>query len=90
LPAATLTEYAGRYHLDGDSFVTIGVDGPGLSVQFSQGGPQSRLLPENSSTFFMVKDESYVFAREGDRVTSLTLRGPGREIVAEKVAPAAP
>lgn len=85
LPAATLAEYAGRYRLDGDNFVTVGVDGPGLSVQFSQGGPQSRVLPENPTTFFMIKDESLVFAREGTQVKSLTIRGPGREMVAEKV-----
>jgi CubicO group peptidase (beta-lactamase class C family) len=85
LPAATLAEYAGRYRLDGDNFITVGVDGPGLSVQFSQGGPQSRVLPENPTTFFMIKDESLVFAREGTRVKSLTIRGPGREMVAEKV-----
>jgi hypothetical protein len=54
-------------------------------VQFSQGGPQSRVLPENPTTFFMIKDESLVFAREGTRVKSLTIRGPGREMVAEKV-----
>lgn len=86
LTAATLAEYAGRYHLDGDFFVTIGVDGPGLSVQFSQGGSQARLLPENPTTFFMTKDESYIFSREGGQVTAVTIRGPGSEMVAEKVA----
>jgi D-alanyl-D-alanine carboxypeptidase len=86
LPAAALTDYVGRYQLDGDDFLTIAVDGPGLSAQFSQGGPQSRLLPENPTTFFMTKDESYVFARESGKVTSLTIRGPGREIKADKVS----
>jgi CubicO group peptidase (beta-lactamase class C family) len=85
LPAAALAEYVGRYRLDGDAFVSVGVDGPGLSVQFSQGGPQSRVLPENSSTFFMVKGESFVFSREDGQVTSLTIRGPGPEMVARKV-----
>jgi CubicO group peptidase (beta-lactamase class C family) len=90
LPAAALADYVGRYKLDGDNFLTIAVDGPGLSAQFSQGGAQSRLLPENPTTFFMIKDESYVFSRDGAKVTSLTIRGPGREIVAEKVASQVP
>jgi hypothetical protein len=84
LPAATLAEYVGRYQLEGDNFLTIGVDGPGLSVQFSQGGPQSRLLPEDPSTFFMIKNESYVFSRENGQVTRLTIRAGGNEVVANK------
>lgn len=89
LPAATLAEYVGRYHLDGDFFVTIGVDGPGLSVQFSQGGAQSRMLPESPTTFF-IKDERYIFSREGGQVTTLTIRVGSGEMVAEKVATPAP
>jgi hypothetical protein len=84
LPAASLVDYVGRYQLDAENFLTIGVDGPGLSVQFSQGGPQSRMLPENPSTFFIAKDDSYVFSREGGQVTRLTIRGGGREVVADK------
>lgn len=86
LAAATLVEYIGRYQLDGENFLTIAVDGPGLSVQFSQGGPQSRLLPENPSTFFITKDDSYVFSREGGQVARLTIRGGGQEVVARKAA----
>jgi hypothetical protein len=86
LPAATLAEYVGRYQLDGENFVTIGVDEPGLSAQFSQGGPQSRLLSENPSTFFLTKADSFVFSREGGQVTSVTIRMNGREMVARKVA----
>jgi D-alanyl-D-alanine carboxypeptidase len=84
LPAASLVDYVGRYQLDAESFLTIGVDGPGLSVQFSQGGPQSRLLPENPSTFFITKDDSYVFSRDGGRVTRVAIRSGGREVVADK------
>ena len=47
LPAAKLAEYVGRYRVDGERFLTIAVDGPGLSIQFSEGGPQSRMFPEN-------------------------------------------
>ena len=86
LPAAALVDYVGRYQLDAENFLTIGVDGPGLSVQFSQGGAQSRLLPENPSTFFITKDDSYVFSREGGRVTRVAIRGGGREVVADKAA----
>jgi D-alanyl-D-alanine carboxypeptidase len=86
LPAAKLAEYVGRYRVDGERFLTIAVDGPGLSIQFSEGGPQSRMFPENPSTFFIIKNESFTFAREGGQVTSVTLRGsPGRELVATKV-----
>jgi D-alanyl-D-alanine carboxypeptidase len=84
LPASSLVDYVGRYQLDPENFLTIGVDGPGLSVQFSQGGPQSRMLPENPSTFFIAKDDSYVFSREGGQVTRLTIRGGGREVIADK------
>jgi hypothetical protein len=60
--------------------------GPGLSIQFSEGGPQSRMLPENPSTFFITKRDSFIFAREGGQVTSVRLRGdPGSEVVAAKV-----
>jgi D-alanyl-D-alanine carboxypeptidase len=90
LPPAALVEYAGRYQLEGENFLTIGVDGPGLSVQFSQGGPQFRVLPENPSTFFIVKDESYAFSRENDKVTRLTIRAGSTQTVANKVAAAIP
>jgi hypothetical protein len=84
LPAAALAEYVGRYQLSGDNFLTIAVDGPGLSVQFSQGGPQSRLLPEDPSTFFITKNESYVFSRDGGQVNRLTIRAGSNEVVANK------
>jgi CubicO group peptidase (beta-lactamase class C family) len=90
LPVTALAEYVGRYRLDGDHFFTIGVDGPGLSVQYSQGGSQGRLLPENPTTFFMTKDQSYTFVRDGGQVTSVTIRGPNGERVAEKILTAAP
>ncbi|HJY36697.1 MAG TPA: serine hydrolase, partial [Steroidobacteraceae bacterium] len=89
LPAATLEEYAGRYRLDENSSLTVGVDGPGLSLQFSEGGPQVRVLPENPTTFFNAKDENYVFAKENGKVTQLAIRNGGAETVAVKVAPAA-
>ena len=88
LPAATLAEYVGRYQLNADNFLTIAVDGPGLSVQFSQGGPQSRLLPEDPSTFFITKNESYVFSREGGQVNRLTIRAGSNEVVANRDATA--
>ena len=89
LPAATLEEYAGRYRLDENSSLTVGVDGPGLSLQLSEGGPQVRVLPENPTTFFNAKDENYVFAKENGKVTQLAIRNGGAETVAVKVAPAA-
>ena len=32
------------------------------------------MLPETSSVFFISKDESYVFTREGGKVTQLEIR----------------
>ncbi len=88
LPAATLEEYAGRYWLDENSSLAVGVDGPGLSLQFSEGGPQVRVLPENPTTFFNAKDENYVFTKENGKVAQLAIRNGGAETVAIKVEPA--
>ena len=85
LPAATLEEYVGRYQLDETDSLTVGVDGPGLSLQFSEGGPQFRVLPENPTTFFSAKDENYVFSKENGKVTQLAIRNGGPETVAIKV-----
>jgi CubicO group peptidase (beta-lactamase class C family) len=85
LPAATLAEFVGRYQLDGNNFLTIAVDGPGLSVQSSQGGPQVRVLPENPATFFLTKGDSYMFSREEGQVTRLTISSGGNQTVANKV-----
>jgi CubicO group peptidase (beta-lactamase class C family) len=85
LPAATLEEYVGRYQLDETNSLTVGVDGPGLSMQFSEGGPQLRVLPENPTTFFSAKDENYVFSKANGKVTQLAIRNGGPETVAIKV-----
>jgi CubicO group peptidase (beta-lactamase class C family) len=89
LPAATLDEYAGRYQLDEQNTLMVGVDGPGLSMQFSAGGPQFRVLPENPTTFFSAKDENYVFAKESGKVTHLAIRNGGPETIATRIDPAA-
>jgi CubicO group peptidase (beta-lactamase class C family) len=88
LPVATLQEYAGRYQLDVSNSITVGVDGPGLSLQFSEGGPQVRVLPENATTFFSAKDENYVFTKENDKVTQLAIRNGGSETLATRIDPA--
>jgi len=88
LPPTTLAEYAGRYRLDEQNSLTVGVDGPGLSLQFSAGGPQVRVLPENPTTFFSAKDENYVFAQEHGKVTQLAIRNGGAETIATRIDPA--
>ena len=88
LPTEALAGYAGRYQVEAENFLTVGVDGPGLSMQFSDGGPQFRVLPENETTFFMAKDENYVFSRENGKVTKLTIGNDGPQTVATKVEPA--
>jgi hypothetical protein len=50
----------------------------------ARAAPNREWLPENPSTFFITKDDSYVFSREGGQVTRLTIRGGGREVVADK------
>jgi CubicO group peptidase (beta-lactamase class C family) len=89
LPAATLEQYAGRYRLDEKNSLDVGVDGPGLSLQFSEGGPQVRVLPENPTTFFSAKDENYVFTSQNDKVTQLAIRNGGSETIATRIDPAA-
>jgi D-alanyl-D-alanine carboxypeptidase len=74
LAPAVLGTYAGRYQVTPSNILTIAVDGPGLSIQSSEGFGQVRLLPETSSTFFISKDESYVFTRDAGNVTQLEVR----------------
>ena len=74
LAPTALAAYAGRYEVTPTNVLTIAVDGPGLSIQSSEGGPECRMLPETSSVFFISKDESYVFNRDADKVTQLEIR----------------
>lgn len=74
LEPAALAEYAGRYQVTPSNIVTIAVDGPGLSIQSSEGGAEARMLPETPSVFFISKDESYVFTREAGKVSELEIR----------------
>ena len=74
LEPAALAEYAGRYQVTSSNIVTIAVDGPGLSIQSSEGGAEARMLPETPSVFFISKDESYVFTREAGKVSELEIR----------------
>jgi len=59
LDPSALAAHAGEYQLDPTSIATVAVDGSGLSVQFSSGGAQWRMVPDSASTFFIVEDESY-------------------------------
>jgi D-alanyl-D-alanine carboxypeptidase len=74
LKPTALAEYAGRYQVTPSNIVTIAIDGPGLSIQSSEGGAEVRMLPETPSVFFISKDESYVFTREAGKVSELEIR----------------
>ncbi len=69
-----LAAYAGQYRAGATNILTIGVDGSGLSIQSSECCGQFHLVAETPSVFFLSKDESYVFIRNGDRVTQVEVR----------------
>jgi D-alanyl-D-alanine carboxypeptidase len=74
LGPSALTPYAGRYQLDSSNIATVGVDGSGLSMQFSSGGAQWRMVPDSANTFFIVEDESYVFTPADHRGMHLAIK----------------
>lgn len=67
LTAEQLSRWTGRYELGTGNFVVIGLDPPGLSIRAVDGGTQFRLVPERPDTFYISRDESYVFSP--DRLT---------------------
>ncbi len=74
LPASALAEFAGKYQIAPSIIATIAVDGGGLSIESNDSNGQFHLTAETASVFFLSKDESYGFTREGDRVTQLEVR----------------
>ena len=64
------------------NIVTIAVDEPGLSLQAAEGGSQYRLVAESPTTFYISRDESYVFS--DDR---FTISFGDTKIVAKKLSP---
>jgi hypothetical protein len=87
LTPEVLEQYAGQYQISADNVLTILVDGNNLSMQSSAGGAQFILRPENLTTFFISKDESYVFNLNDDgNVTHLTiLYGENEELRASRL-----
>jgi hypothetical protein len=85
LTARELAPLAGRYEVSPMNVVTIGVDEPGLSIQSDAGGGQYRLVAESASTFFISRDESYVFSGENGKITQLAIRTGDTEVVAKKL-----
>lgn len=83
-----LAKYAGRYRFGPGDVATIKVDGDALAVQgdtpiFSS---QCRLFAESATTFFISRDESYVFTLENGAVTQLTVEfGAGQRATAVKL-----
>jgi CubicO group peptidase (beta-lactamase class C family) len=87
LDPKTLTTLAGRYEFAPNNAATIAVDGTSLSVQgdspiFSS---QCNLLPESPTTFFISRDESYVFTVENGVATQLAVEFGGQRAVAVKL-----
>ena len=80
-----LAPLAGRYQVSATNIVIIGVDEPGLSIQSEAGGGQFRLVPENASTFFISRDESYVFTGENGKITQFAIRYGDTETIAKKL-----
>jgi D-alanyl-D-alanine carboxypeptidase len=80
LDPSVLTEYAGRYQLDPTTIATVAVDGEALSVQFSSGGAQWRMVPDSANSFFIVEDERYVFTRVAHQGMHLAIRVGNAEI----------
>ena len=87
LDSEVLAAYAGRYRFGPNDVATIEVDGNGLSVQgdvpvFSS---QCNLLPESPTTFFISRDESYVFTVQDGAVTQLTVKFEDQAFPAQKI-----
>jgi hypothetical protein len=68
------------------NIVIIGVDEPGLSIRSEAGGAQWRLVAETASTFFISRDESYVFSGEKGNITQFAIRNGNTEVVAKITA----
>jgi hypothetical protein len=80
-----LRTFAGRYRLAPDNVLTIGVDGEGLSVQSSAGGPQFHLVAESPTTFYISPEESYLFAVWRDVSVQLSIRAGVQELKAKRI-----
>jgi CubicO group peptidase (beta-lactamase class C family) len=85
LTARELAPLAGRYQVSPTDIVTIGVDEPGLSIQSEAGGGQWRLVAADASTFFISRDESYVFSKENGTITQFVIRYGDTETVAKRL-----
>ena len=87
LDAEVLEKYSGRYQFGPNDVVTIKVDGNGLSLQndtpvFSS---QCKMLAESPTTFFIARNESWVFAMKNGAVTQVTVKFGDQEFPAVKV-----
>ena len=80
-----LTTFAGRYRLAPDNVLTISVDGDGLSVQSSAGGPQFHLVAESPTTFYISPEESYQFTVWRDVSVLLSIRAGVQELKAKRI-----
>jgi CubicO group peptidase (beta-lactamase class C family) len=80
-----LRTFAGRYRLAPDNVLTIAVDGEGLSVQSSAGGPQLHLVAESPTTFYISPEESYQFTVWRDVSVLLTIRAGVQQLKARRV-----
>jgi CubicO group peptidase (beta-lactamase class C family) len=80
-----LRTFTGRYQLAPNNVLTIGVDGDGLSVQSSAGGPQLHLMAESPTTFYISPEESYQFTVWRDVSVLLTIRAGVQLLKARRI-----
>jgi hypothetical protein len=86
IDTAVYSDYVGEYELAPGAVITITRAGNKLLSQ-GPGQPQSELLPESLTTFFLRDvDASFTFIKdESGRVVQLTIRRAGREFQARRI-----
>jgi hypothetical protein len=87
LDAEALAKYSGHYQFGPNDVVTIKADGSGLSLQndtpvFSS---QCKMLAESPTTFFIARNESWVFTLKNGVSTQVTVKFGSREFPAVKI-----
>ncbi len=87
LDAEALAKYSGRYQFGPNDLVTIKAEGGGLGLQndtpaFSS---QCKMLAESPTTFFIARNESWVFTLKNGAATQVTVKFGDQEFPATKV-----
>lgn len=88
LNTTLLSTYAGRYQLSPSNILIVGVDGTGLSIESSdpsQGDGEFHMSASAPDTFFISKDEDYVFKRSGATVSELDIHFGDTQLKARRL-----